>query len=191
MYGALAGFGLLSGGRVIMRMKTRYIVSITISLVLGIPAHTSVAADLELRIPVACEIGRTCWIQNYVDHNSSGKVGDYTCGTQTYKKHSGTDFRLKNMVQQQLGVQVLAAAAGHVTRMRDGMADMSVREQGLESLKGYDCGNGVVIEHPDGWETQYCHMARGSIRVKRGDVVKSGDALGLVGLSGNTEYAHV
>jgi murein DD-endopeptidase MepM/ murein hydrolase activator NlpD len=32
-------------------------------------------------------------------------------------------------------------------------------------------GNGVVIRHIDGFETQYCHLAKGSITVKSGDLV--------------------
>jgi len=58
-------------------------------------------------------------------------------------------------------------------------------------VTGQECGNGVVVDHSDGWESQYCHMARGSIRVKPGDVVKAGDPLGLVGLSGQTEFPHL
>src|SRR5690606_4141688 len=54
-----------------------------------------------------------------------------------------------------------------------------------------DCGNGVVIGHGDGWETQYCHMARGSIRVRPGEQVAAGAPIGRVGLSGMTEYPHL
>jgi hypothetical protein len=48
-----------------------------------------------------------------------------------------------------------------------------------------------VIEHRDGWSTQYCHMAKGSLRIKPGDDVTAGQPLGLVGLSGDTEFPHV
>jgi murein DD-endopeptidase MepM/ murein hydrolase activator NlpD len=34
-------------------------------------------------------------------------------------------------------------------------------------------------------------MRQGSVRVKVGDTVKAGDAVGLVGLSGNTEFPHL
>ena len=38
---------------------------------------------------------------------------------------------------------------------------------------------------------QYCHMMRGSIAVKTGDPIATGQTLGLVGLSGRTEFPHV
>ena len=48
-----------------------------------------------------------------------------------------------------------------------------------------------MIAHGDGWETQYCHMAQGSLRVKPGDTVEAGQPIGRVGLSGMTEYPHL
>jgi hypothetical protein len=86
---------------------------------------------------------------------------------------------------------VLAAAAGRIMHVRDGMDDVSVRVAGRGSIAGKECGNGVLIEHELGWSTQYCHMAKGSLRVKPGDRVSSGQPIGLVGLSGDTEFAHV
>jgi hypothetical protein len=49
----------------------------------------------------------------------------------------------------------------------------------------------VVIDHGNGWETQYCHLARGSLVVKQGDQVAAGAPLARVGLSGNTEFPHL
>jgi len=89
------------------------------------------------------------------------------------------------------GVPVLAAAEGTVVRIRDGEPDISVAKRGRPALNGRDAGNGVLIDHGDGWESQYSHMRRGSVRVKPGDHVRAGDVLGLVGLSGNTEFPHV
>jgi hypothetical protein len=71
------------------------------------------------------------------------------------------------------------------------MADVSVRSIGKAEIAGKECGNLVVLEHDNGWRTQYCHMAKGSIRVKTGDQVAEGQAIGLVGLSGNTEFPHL
>ena len=48
-----------------------------------------------------------------------------------------------------------------------------------------------MIEHAQHWETQYCHLASGSLQVKPGDLVKGGQPLGRVGLSGLTEYPHL
>ncbi len=149
------------------------------------------AADIALRLPLACEVGKTCFVQNYVDNDPSPAARDYTCGTQTYDAHNGIDFRLPTMERMKEGVAVLAAADGRVLRVRDGVADVSVRDIGLKALRGQECGNGVVVAHAGGFETQYCHMRQGSIAVKPGDSIKAGDQVGRVGLSGNTEYAHL
>ncbi len=53
-----------------------------------------------------------------------------------------------------------------------------------------ECGNGVVIAHAGGWETQYCHMAQGGLAVKPDQPVTTGQTL-AVGLSGLTEYPHL
>ena len=149
------------------------------------------AGQIELALPIACEVGQTCLIQNYVDHDPSGNARDYACGGQTYDGHNGIDIRLPSMAQQRAGVAVRAAADGVVLRTRDAMPDISVREIGLDQVKGRECGNGVIVRHSDGFESEYCHMARGSLQVKPGDVVKAGQPLGSVGLSGRTEFAHL
>lgn len=149
------------------------------------------AAEPRLAFPVACEIGKTCEVQNFVDRDPGPGARDYRCGSQTYQDHGGVDIRLHDMAAQAAGVNVLAAAAGRVARLRDGVADISVKAPGAPPLAGQDCGNGVVIDHGGGWETQYCHLARGSIVVKQGDQVGAGQPIARIGLSGNTEYPHL
>jgi Peptidase family M23 len=158
---------------------------------LGSSAHTSAAEAISLALPIACEIGKTCFVQNYVDNDPSPKWHDYKCGEETYEGHDGTDFRLPSMAEQRAGVDVLAAAPGTVIATRDGVDDVSVRVAGFESVKGRECGNGVMIRHLNGWMTQYCHMAKGSVRVAHGQPVETGAPLGRVGLSGNTEFPHL
>lgn len=145
----------------------------------------------KLILPIACKLGHNCAIQNYVDLDPSPAAGDYRCGTRTYDRHNGVDFRLASMAQQRRGVAVLAAAPGTVLRVRDGLADLSVREAGRAAIARRECGNGLVIAHAGGLETQYCHLARGSIVVKPGRRVSAGMLIGKVGLSGNTEYPHL
>lgn len=162
------------------------------SVLLAASAATRVSADtLQLAWPLACDIGRTCWVQNYVDHDAGPGVRDYACGTLTYNTHDGTDIRLRSIAAQRSGVDVLAAADGTVRRTRDGVADRVMRDETASSPEGRECGNGLVIDHGDGWETQYCHMAQGSIRVSPGARVKAGQPLGRVGLSGFTVFPHL
>jgi hypothetical protein len=145
----------------------------------------------KLAFPLACTIGQTCEIQTYVDRDPGPGVLDYRCGRRTNNGHDGTDIRLMDMAQQRRGVDVLAAAPGRVVATRDGVTDISVAVAGKAATEKVACGNRVAINHGDGWITDYCHMAKGSIRVKQGDVVAAGQPLGKVGLSGWTEFPHL
>jgi hypothetical protein len=154
-------------------------------------AGPAAAQVISLRLPVACEIGSTCFIQHYVDRDPSPAAQDYQCGTLTYADHTGTDIRVPTMAAQRAGVDVLAAASGKVLRVRDGMEDVSIAGRGRESVESMECGNGLVVDHGQGWETQYCHMAKGSLAVRPGDMVTVGQRLGRIGLSGMTEFPHL
>lgn len=148
-------------------------------------------SGLRLRWPVDCTLGQTCAIQNYVDDDPGASVLDYDCKHRTYPGHDGVDIRLASMALERRGVDVLAAAPGQVLRVRDGVADRSIRDEPAGAVAGRECGNGLVIAHGDGWETQYCHMRQGSLVVRPGDTVKAGTVLGKVGLSGDTEFPHL
>ena len=171
-------------------------IAIAVALPLVAASATSTIAQQDqppsFALPLDCRFGETCFIQQYFDHDPSpGRMIDYHGGTMTYDGHDGVDLRIPTMEAQQRGVQVLAAAAGVVKAARDGIADVNVRAAGFASVKGHECGNGVLIEHEAGWSTMYCHMARGSVHVHEGQRVDTGTPLGLVGLSGQTEFPHL
>lgn len=160
-------------------------------LLAAAPAPASAPAP-SLALPIACRPGIDCFIQQYVDHNAGPGATDHRCGTRAYDGHKGTDFRVATTAKQRRGVAVLAAAAGRVRAVRDGEADRALAgETDRAAIQGRECGNGVVIDHGGNWETQYCHMARGSIAVRPGQQVAAGTRLGLVGLSGNTQFPHL
>lgn len=170
-------------------MRTVLLAGLALAASLGVARAAPQAPALAF--PLACKIGRTCEIQHYVDRDPGPGVRDYRCGPRTYDKHNGVDIRLLDMAAQRAGVDVLAAAPGRVARLRDGVQDISIRTPGAPSVAGQQCGNGVVIDHGNGWETQYCHVARGSVRVKVGEMVVAGAPLATVGLSGDTEFPHM
>lgn len=150
------------------------------------------AQAISLSKPVQCTVGKDCFIQNYVDQDTTAGHGDYACGSLSYNKHTGTDFRLPNMAAMRRGVAVIAAADGTVRSVRDSMPDITVNAPGQkEKIINRECGNGVAVNHPAGFETRYCHLRQGSIIVKQGDKVKAGQKLGLIGLSGATEFPHL
>lgn len=138
-----------------------------------------------------CEIGETCVVQRYVDVEPGPEAMDFACGAATGHNHRGTDIAVPHLKAMRAGTTVVAAAAGVVRGTRDGMADQIITSETLESLQGRDCGNGVAIDHGDGWVTQYCHMAKGSVTVTEGQRVDAGTPLGLIGLSGATEFPHL
>ena len=154
------------------------------------PVPLAAAKPPSLAFPLACEPGRTCAIQSYMDHDAGPGAKDYRCGPRSYDKHSGVDIRILDLKAMAGGVPVLAAAPGRVVAMRDSVEDLSIRDR-VGGTNNQDCGNAVILDHGGQWFTQYCHMRLGSVRVKTGDMVKTGDPIGLVGLSGNTEFPHL
>jgi murein DD-endopeptidase MepM/ murein hydrolase activator NlpD len=153
---------------------------LTALLTLASPAHS-----FDLAWPVDCTLGDTCHIQQYPDHDPGPGATDFTCGPLSYDGHDGTDIALPDRAAMAAGVSILAAAPGTVKGIRDGIADF------VPKIPGKECGNGVVIQHEDGWETQYCHMRMGSVVVKPGDIVATGTKLGLIGQSGMADFPHV
>lgn len=147
---------------------------------------------LDLGIPVACSYGEDCFIESYFDHDSKeGIYTDHTCGKLSEDGHESTDFKLRDHVAMKEGVNVIAGDTGKVSYVRDGMSDISIDLIGEEAVRGRECGNGVVIDHKRGYETQYCHLKQGSILVKPGEIVEKGQPIGQVGLSGITSFPYL
>lgn len=154
-------------------------------------ASAVAAQPFQLALPLDCTPGQSCFVQNYPDDDPGPGARDFSCGALTYDGHKGTDFALPSLADMAAGVEVRAAAAGRVTGLRDGMIDRAWTSEEAARIDGRDCGNGVVIDHGDGWETQYCHMRQGSLRVAEGQQVQAGTPLGLVGLSGKSQFPHL
>ena len=140
-------------------------------------------------IPVKCEIGRSCLVQKLVDHDPGQSRRDYRCGTLTTDGHDGIDIRLRTLADMEQGYKVVAAASGTVLRTRDGEPDISVQLRA--KVDGREAGNGVVVDHGNGWQSQYSHLKLGSISVNPGQHVAAGTPLGLIGMSGNSEFPHL
>ncbi len=155
---------------------------------LAIPATGTERPKLSL--PIDCSIRKNCWLVNLVDLDPGPGRRDYLCGKHTYDTHKGTDFAVRDLPAMKKGVSVLAAAPGIVKAVRDGMAD-KFPDEALRRSKNIHCGNGLVISHAHGWETQYCHLRKGSVAVRTGIKVKRGQKLGLVGHSGMAEFPHL
>ena len=159
---------------------------------MALPRPCAAQADaVQLTFPLDCRIGATCMVQNYVDHDPGRGAHDYACGYLSYDGHKGTDIRLPDIAAMRRGVAVLAAAPGRVRAQRDGMDDINVRTIGKATIAGREAGNSVVVDQGGGWEVQYAHLRKGSVAVKVGELVRAGQKIGLVGLSGNTGFPHL
>lgn len=163
----------------------------TAAAILALALSPVGVSAIELSAPIACPAGLVCPVQNLFDHDPGKTVRDFHCKALGYDGHDGVDFRVPSLAVQKAGVDVKAAADGVVVGTRDGMADVGLKEAGAEAFKGVECGNGVMIRHDDEWSTQYCHMAKGSIAVAKGETVARGQTIGRVGFSGMTEFPHL
>lgn len=94
----------------------------------------------------------------------------YTRISQGYKSsHLGIDFAAPK------GYTIVAVMSGTVARCGNGVEDWSY-------------GNQVVINHGNGYYTNYAHMSK--ISVKKGQKVSAGQKIGEVGSTGNSTGNH-
>ncbi len=141
--------------------------------------------------PIDCQLNQACFIQNYMDLDSTSADRDYQCGSATYDGHTGTDIRLIDLESMNKNVEVRAAMNGVVFATRNGVKDTYLTPATHSRINKIGLGNAVVINHENGWQTVYGHMKNSSVRVKKGDRVVEGQVLGFVGLSGLTEFPHL
>lgn len=80
------------------------------------------------------------------------------------------------------GVDIIAPQGEEVLATADGVVRNVTKSTKLD-------GNVVEIEHAGGFVTRYCHL--GDMYVRKGQNVKHGQVLGLVGMSGNSYAPHL
>ena len=147
---------------------------------------------IDFTLPIDCNIGEDCIISSYFDTNEEvGVAEDYTCGQMAEDGVQSMRFLLRNVVQMKKGVVVLAAEDGKVVAIRNTMDDVPASMIGVSNVRGRECGNGVIIEHKRNFKTEYCHLMQNSIQLEVGDEILKGQRVGLVGLSGLTDFPHL
>jgi murein DD-endopeptidase MepM/ murein hydrolase activator NlpD len=82
---------------------------------------------------------------------------------------------------------LLAPADGAIVESVDGIPDNVPGVMNARQIYG----NHVVIDFGNGEYGVMCHFKNGSVRVKVGDRVKSGQIVGLCGNSGNSSEPHL
>jgi hypothetical protein len=88
------------------------------------------------------------------------------------------------------GAPILASAGGVVTEARDGLRDEPPGKMPDLALPDIP-GNRVVIDQGDGHYAVYAHLKSGSVAVKAGERVRTGQKLALLGSSGGSSAPHL
>jgi hypothetical protein len=89
------------------------------------------------------------------------------------------------------GAEVHSAADGTVVGAQDGRPEQVPGALPTGQTVQTADGNYVVVDLGRGRFALYAHMQPGSLRVKVGDRVRTGDVLGLLGNTGNTDGPHL
>lgn len=85
------------------------------------------------------------------------------------------------------GKPVLSSAGGWVVNLVDGIEDNPIGQ--INTRENW--GNLVVLNHGTGIYSMYCHIKKGTIKVKSGEWIAKGEKLGLVGNSGRSSVPHL
>ena len=153
----------------------------------GLPAsdYDPDAALPRFVLPVAGEAGRDWVVSQYFDADArDGHASDFRGSSTTYDGHDGIDFSISRFDRMDQGVAVLAAADGVVREVRDGAFDRN-------GQFGSSDANYVIVDHGNGTESWYWHLAEGTVAVVEGQAVSAGQTLGLVGSSGHSNGPHL
>ncbi len=89
------------------------------------------------------------------------------------------------------GAEVVAAAGGRVVQVVNDLPDQVPGELPTNITAGQAAGNLVIIDMGRGKYALYAHLIPGSAAVGVGEVVQTGQLLGRLGNSGNTDAPHL
>jgi murein DD-endopeptidase MepM/ murein hydrolase activator NlpD len=122
-------------------------------------------------------------------------------------------YKTKGLTSQDyfaFGQDVIAVADGTVVEVLDQYSDNDAKlKQENEAYDQYDqriqseqmqalqqnpysvAGNYIVIRHSDNEYSMYAHLKKGSLKIKKGDVVKQGQVIASVGNTGSSTEPHL
>src|SRR5262249_7723437 len=91
------------------------------------------------------------------------------------------------------GAEVLAVASGRVSDLLDNLPEnVGSNERNARAITVDNAvGNYVVLDLGNSHYAVYAHLQPQSLRVKRGDHVRAGQVLALLGNSGNSDAPHL
>ncbi len=106
------------------------------------------------------------------------------------KDENGSEHKGDGKFQEDyycFGKPVIAPAEGKIEHVADDVEDNIIGDSNLQQ----NWGNSIVIKHDHNLYTQLSHLKKGSIKVKKGDNVKSGQVLAQCGNSGRSPEPHL
>ena len=103
----------------------------------------------------------------------------------------GTGKGTENRDYSSYGAEVLAVASGRVVGLKDGIIENKPESLAVPITYETVAGNFISLDLGNGRYAHYAHLQPGSLRVKVGDRVKTGQVLGLLGNSGNSDAPHL
>lgn len=128
-------------------------------------------------------------IYNYVDHDESNNIEDYTCDSRSYDGHKGIDIATWPFpwyLKENDLVEVVACDAGLIIGKQETQDDESC------SWGGNTSWNAIYIQHSDGSVAWYGHLKKFSLTTKDiGEMVAQGEYLGIVASSGFSTGPHL
>jgi murein DD-endopeptidase MepM/ murein hydrolase activator NlpD len=89
------------------------------------------------------------------------------------------------------GKELLAVANGTVVEVRDGVQDNEIIYKLPPFAFATGTGNNAIIDIGDNKYACYCHIIPGSFKVKKGDKVKEGQVIALLGNTGQSDIPHL
>ena len=102
--------------------------------------------------------------------------------------YSGDSSKLENYFAY--GLPILAPAKGKIVHTVDSFPDMPIGELGGGTMRN-PRGNVIIIEVAPKEFLVLCHLKPKSSNVKVGDIIEQGQAIALLGNSGNTSEPHI
>lgn len=112
-----------------------------------------------------------------VIYESSKRI---TCKFNGYPGHKGVDLGYRSNEEYN---KVYANCKGVVEAAVDGLDTMPITAGSW--------GNYVLVKHQNGMYTRYCHLRKGTVKVKRGQTVDENIVLGIIGESGSVQGRHL
>ena len=120
-------------------------------------------------------------ITQYTDIEPGGNIIDYNDGNLTRNNHLGLNVGPLTFEDMDNDWSVYAAANGVVVSTHDGEFDRNT------NFNSSGQTNFIVIDHGNGWSTQYSNLRSDSVGVALGQTVSAGQEIAMLGASGNAD----